>query len=232
MPDPTSKTIAPSVERFIARYSDPAIVLGEVLFGLIMVLTVMLTASIWLGQGELGVRHLLLAAVGRNFAWGIIDGVLFVIISLTERNGQARFIESVQQAPNSAAALALIRTKIEPTLVAVVDLESRETLYQAMYVHVRQVVVQQNRITRDDVIRGFLCAGFVMSSCIPAVVPLVIFQDNPALALRVSIGLLLLTLFFVGHSWGRHMHLNRWLAGVSMLAIGLALVGVAVLFGG
>ena len=34
------------MKRFIARYLDPASRLGEILFGLIMVLTVMLTAGL------------------------------------------------------------------------------------------------------------------------------------------------------------------------------------------
>lgn len=221
-----------ATEGFLARHLDPASRLGEVLFGLIMVLTVTLTAGISLAQGELGVRQLLVAAVGCNLAWGIIDGVMFVIISLTERNDQARFIESVQQAPDATAAIQLIRDKVEPKLAPITDLASREALYQSTYVHLRQAVVPSHRIARTDMIGGALCAGLVISSCIPAVVPFLIFSDTPLFALRLSNGLLLATLFFVGLGWGQHMHINRWLAGTGLLALGLALVEVAILLGG
>lgn len=60
---------------FIHRHLDPAESLGEVLFGLIMVLTFTLGAAVAGGYK----RGMLLAAVGCNVAWGVIDGVLFVL---------------------------------------------------------------------------------------------------------------------------------------------------------
>ncbi len=59
------------MSRFTRRYLDPASRLGEILFGLIMVLTVTLTASFTVADGRKGVRQLLLAAIGSNVAWGL-----------------------------------------------------------------------------------------------------------------------------------------------------------------
>jgi len=56
--------------RFVSRYLDPASRLGEILFGLIMVLTVTLTAALTVAEDKAGVRRLLLAAIGSNVAWG------------------------------------------------------------------------------------------------------------------------------------------------------------------
>jgi hypothetical protein len=60
------------MKRFVLRYLDPASRLGEILFGLIMVLTVTLTAGLTVAEGRAGVRQLLLAAIGCNFAWGLL----------------------------------------------------------------------------------------------------------------------------------------------------------------
>jgi hypothetical protein len=59
---------------FIQRQLDPAEILGEILFGLIMVLTFTLGAALAAGYE----RGLLLGAIGCNVAWGVIDGVLLV----------------------------------------------------------------------------------------------------------------------------------------------------------
>ena len=57
------------------KYLDPATSMGEVLFGLIMVLT--FTGSLSVAQaGHDDVRAMLIAALGCNIAWGIIDAVL------------------------------------------------------------------------------------------------------------------------------------------------------------
>ena len=52
------------------------------------------------------------------------------------------------------------------------------------------------------------------------------------LALRVSNGLLIAMLFWVGQKWAHVIHANRLLVGLAMVAIGLVLVGVAILLGG
>jgi hypothetical protein len=64
------------MSRFTERHLDPASRLGEILFGFIMVLSVTLTAGFNVVDGKRGVRQLLLAAVGANVAWGIIDAAI------------------------------------------------------------------------------------------------------------------------------------------------------------
>jgi hypothetical protein len=65
------------MSRFVRQHLDPASRLGEILFGLIMVLAVTLTTGLRGAEGKAGVRQLLLAAIGSNVAWGIIDAVMY-----------------------------------------------------------------------------------------------------------------------------------------------------------
>jgi hypothetical protein len=59
----------------VHRYVDPATSLGEILFGLIMTLTFTLGAGIIIeDEGREGARELLIAVIGCNIAWGVIDG--------------------------------------------------------------------------------------------------------------------------------------------------------------
>jgi hypothetical protein len=63
---------------------DPIERTSEVLFGLIMVLT--FTGSIRaIGADHDRVDRLLLAAVGCNLAWGVIDAVMYLIAVLSQR---------------------------------------------------------------------------------------------------------------------------------------------------
>src|SRR3974390_2507842 len=99
-------------ENFFQRYLDPASRLGEILFGLIMVLTATLTAGLTVADGNQGVRQLLLSAIGCNIAWGIIDGIMYIMNCLTERSGKARLVHAVQTAPDPASALDIVREKV------------------------------------------------------------------------------------------------------------------------
>jgi hypothetical protein len=73
----------PSSQRFVHRYLDPGERLGEIVFGLIMVLTFTSTARATLD--EEGPRALLIAALGCNIAWGIIDGGMFIMSAMLDR---------------------------------------------------------------------------------------------------------------------------------------------------
>jgi VIT1/CCC1 family predicted Fe2+/Mn2+ transporter len=52
------------------------------------------------------------------------------------------------------------------------------------------------------------------------------------LALRVSYAVAIVMLFCCGYVFGIHSGLRPWAAGLSMVAVGGALVGVAVALGG
>ena len=136
------------MKRFVHRYLDPASRLGEILFGLIMVLTVTLTAGLTVAEGRAGVRQLLLAAIGCNLAWGIIDAVMYIMNCITERSGKVRLIEAVQRARDARAALDIIQNEIEPELQSLLDPEEREAFSRSILNHVAKARIAKN--ARDE----------------------------------------------------------------------------------
>ena len=66
------------------RLLDPVDRISEILFGLIMAVTIVGSLSIaTAGQNE--VRTVLIAALGCNFAWGLVDAVMYLVRTMTER---------------------------------------------------------------------------------------------------------------------------------------------------
>lgn len=219
------------MKRFISRYLDPASRLGEILFGLIMVLTVTLTAGLTVADGRAGVRQLLLAAIGCNIAWGIIDAVMYVMNCITVRSGKMRLVRAVQSAADERAALVLIQNEIEPELQELLDPEQATAFSRSILNHIATAQIAKKTLTRDDLYGALACFWLVFVSCLPAAVPFFVFSQ-PRLALRVSNLLLLAMLFLVGQKWAQYVGTNRLAAGSAMLAIGLVLVGIAILLGG
>ena len=70
------------------RILDPVDRFGEVLFGLIMVLTFTCTLSV-AESGREDIRLMLVAALGCNVAWGLVDAVMYVITVLVRRAREA-----------------------------------------------------------------------------------------------------------------------------------------------
>jgi hypothetical protein len=226
--EPTEKR-----QRFVLRYLDPASRLGEILFGLIMVLTITLAAGLTVTDDQAGARELLAAAIGCNIAWGIIDAVMYLMNCVTVRTGKIRLIEAVRRAPNTTAALELIESEIEPELQELVHPDQAKAFAESVLKHLSAAHINKSRplITGDDIFGAIACFWLVFVSCLPASLPFLIFS-RPHFALRVSNFLLIALLFLVGQKWAQYAGVNRFLAGSALVAIGLSLVGIAILLGG
>jgi hypothetical protein len=216
---------------FPQKYLDPADRLGEILFGVIMVLTVTLTAGFAADTGKKGVRELLFAAIGCNIAWGIIDGIMYIMSRITERSGQARLILAIQSVTDEGVALDIVRSEVEPKFELVTEPEQRNALYRSILAHAKTTKARRVFATKEDFLGALACFWLVFISCLPAAMPFLIFS-RPHVALRVSNFLLIVMLFVIGMKWGKYAFTSRVGAGLVMAAIGLALVGVAILLGG
>ena len=216
---------------FLLRYLEPADRLNEVLFGLIMVLTFTLTAGFAVGESEGAARDLLIATLGCNLAWGVIDGAMYVMGSLLERSRHERELARVRSAPDEAAAFDVIARYFENTLARFATDEERVRFYGVVREAARRKPPEGMRLHREDVYGGLASFCLVVLSTIPAVIPFLLI-DAPHRALRVSNLLMVTLLFVVGVQWGRHAYVNRWAAGFAFLATGAALVGIAIALGG
>src|SRR5262249_31267642 len=188
---------AKRMSRFTERHLDPASRLGEILFGLIMVLTVTLTAGFAVADGKRGVRQLLLAAVGVNIAWGIIDAAMYIINSMVVLRGKIRLVEAVQGTPDQERALVLIKNRVEPELEELIGPEKAEAFSRSVLNHIVGARIAKRRIlTKEDFYGALASFWLVFVSCLPAAIPFLIFHD-PQVALRVSNFLLIAVLFYV-----------------------------------
>src|SRR6185295_19981578 len=117
----------------IHRPLDPGETLGEVMFGLIMVLSFTVGARLLTGEEGFDTTELVVGAVGCNIAWGIIDAVLFVLGNLFHRSQRVRFYRSLKSAPNEAEALAAVQDEfgLEDEPLAARP-EDRARLYEAI----------------------------------------------------------------------------------------------------
>jgi len=219
-------------ESWVARSLDPGERLGEILFGLVMVLTFTLTAGLTVSEGREGVRQLLVSAIGCNIAWGIIDAVFYIMGGLFRRARQHRLGRAIQAAADENAAAAVVAEELDPTLAEVSSPEERRRFYRSVVQVARRLEPRRPRITRDDLWGALASFWLVVVSTIPAAIPFLVFRDQPRFALRVSNGLLIALIFLVGFRWARYTGGSGWRIGLALSLVGVALVAVAVALGG
>jgi hypothetical protein len=216
--------------RFVERL-EPGERLGELLFGLIMVLTFTLGAGIELGTDRSEARDLLIAALGCNTAWGIIDAVLYLIARLSERGRLHRLVRAIQATPERERALALVDRELDARLPEIVAPEMRSTFVAHVLQQVGGVKVRPNRLTAADLWAALAVFWLVFLTALPAALPFLVVQD-PRIAMRTSNAILIGLLFTVGWRWAGFTGASRWGTGLTMALIGVALVVVAILLGG
>jgi hypothetical protein len=217
---------------FVRKYLDPASRLEEVLCGLIMVLDFTLIAGLTASAGKQGVRHLLIAALGCNIAWGIIDGALYVVGNLTARRQHRPWLSDIRNAAHESAAFSAINNQLDSLLEPATSAEDRIRICRTMLPVLSRVKLPEAGITKRDVLGMGAIFWIDLASVIPAVIPFLVFSSEPRFALRVSNTLLLASLFAAGFMWGKYTGFNRYLAGSCAMLFGLALVGVAIVLGG
>jgi VIT family len=216
------------------RYLDPATTLGEILFGLIMTLTFTLGAGIIIeDEGREGARQLLIAVIGCNLAWGIIDAALYLVGQLFDRGRLRRLGQAVRSAADQRAAVTLVAGELDELLDHVTSASEREELYSRIATNLRSGSRRRtpNTIRRADVMGAFTSFWLVVLSSLPAAIPFVLF-DNARFALRVSNAILLTMLFIMGYWCARYTVAKPWLVGLGLLVGGIALVAVAIALGG
>jgi hypothetical protein len=216
--------------RFV-EHLDPGERLGELLFGLIMVLTFTLGAGIELQGDPSTTRELLIAALGCNTAWGIIDAALYLMGRLSERGRLHRLARKIQAAPGSDEALALVDRELDERLPAVVRQDVRLALDAHVLDRVREMKLEKNRLTADDAWAGLAVFWLVFLTALPAVLPFLVLRDAQ-IAMRASNALLIGLLFYVGWRWAAYTGASPWGTALFMSLLGVALVGVAIALGG
>jgi len=216
----------------IHRYLDPGDALGEVLFGLIMVLSFTVGARLLLTEEQFDSTELVVGAVGCNIAWGVIDAVLFVLGNLFYRSRRARFYRTLKNTRDDAEALARIQDEFgfedEPIPVPP---EDRARLHQAILTLSAHAAAPRARLKRQDLWAALVVFLLVSATALPGVIPFLLLSD-PNLALRVSNTVLVLLLFLGGYGWGHYTDARPWRVGLAVMILGLAMVLVAVALGG
>ncbi len=210
------------------RVLDPNSRISEVLFGLIMVLT--FTGSLSVGQaGREEIRTMLIGALGCNIAWGIIDGIFYLMSSLAEKGSNLSTLLAVRKASTPEKAHRVIAEAAPPALAAVLQPADLEML--------RQRLIQLPELPEKASLGGSDWRGaigvflLVFLSTFPVTIPF-IFMHNPQGALRASNAIAMIMLFTLGVAYGKLVGRSAWIVGIAMVILGGILVGLTIALGG
>ena len=208
------------------RVLDPMDRISEVLFGLIMVLTFTCTLGVATAT-NIEVRAMLVGALGCNLAWGIIDGGVYLIARLSER-GRVILSWRAARDADAAAARRIVADALPPPVASVLEPAQLELIRQRLS---QLPEPARPQLTRSDWLgaAGICLLSFL--STFPVVIPFLLFGEA-RFALRVSNAVAIAMLFLCGFMLGRYAGFRPMSMGLCVVALGGAMVAVAIALGG
>ena len=219
---------SPPAEAMRERVLNPLDRVSELLFGLFMALTFVGAVSV-ADSGRAQIQEMFAAALGCNLAWGLVDAVMYLVRTVTDRGRSLTLVLSVRAAQDAQIGRRLIEDSLSRNvadLVSEVEIEAIRGRIVAL-----AAVPQRPTMNRRDLLAAFAIFLIVVASTFPVVLPFVMFDDVGA-AKTASRVVAVTMLFFGGVALGRYAGYGSWKVGLMMSGLGTALVTAVIALGG
>ena len=193
---------------------------AEMLFGLFMALTFVGAVSV-AEAGRAQIRDMFVAALGCNLAWGLVDAIMHLVRTVTDRGRSLMLVHSVRTAPDAETGRKLLErllSRAAASLVSPAEVEAiRGRIVALSSVPARPALVW------DDLLAALAIFLIVVAATFPVVLPFALIQDvGPAKTVSRVIALAML--FFGGLALGRYAGYGSWKVGFMMVGLGTGLV--------
>jgi hypothetical protein len=205
---------------------DPAERAGEILFGVIVVLT--FTGTISVEGGATDTRTVLKAAVACNLAWGIVDAAMYLLATFADRARNLATLRALRRSRNDDAARRLLLGALPPLVASVLTPVEVEAVCDRL---TRLPEPSFAPLTHTDLLGAAGVCLLVFLSTFPIVIPFIVLRDV-SVALRASNIIAIVMMFAAGWSLGRYTGRQGWQTGLATMAVGVVLVGVTIALGG
>ena len=207
---------------------DPIERTSEILFGVIMVLT--FTSSISIAEsGQAETREVLVAALGCNVAWGIVDAAFYLMSSIIGRARGLRILQAIRENRDQELSQRLILDALPEPVSAVLSPPEVEELRVRLARHPDPAAYAM--LSRRDIVGAVAVFLLVFLSTLPISIPFLLFPEI-GFAMRASNAVAIAMLFGMGWTLGKHIGRSGWGAGLLMVGLGLVLVAITIALGG
>ena len=210
------------------RVLSPIERVSEVLFGLIMVLT--FTGSLSAAEsGRAEVRTMLIGALGCNIAWGLIDGIMYLMDCLAARGADLRTVSAIKATRSEGEARQVILGALPPVVASALSSSDLKEIYAK----VMQMPLSSRhaRLEFVDWLGAAAVFLFVFASTFPVILPF-LFIDDAFVALRLSNFVAVAMMFALGHAFGKLAGHQPLVTAGSMVLVGSVVVALTIALGG
>jgi hypothetical protein len=197
-----------------ARVLDPLDRVSEILFGLLMALSITGAVDVATADERVFVG-LFVTALGCNLAWGGVDAVFYVVGQIVDRGQRVKALRALSAAPDAEAARRLLASNVPDSVVELFDVSDLQRLRTLAAQRAASTCVALQWTDLRGAIGVFL---LVTTATFPVVAPYLLI-DDAQLARRVSNAVSFVSVYLCGHVLAVQ-------AGARPVRFGFALVGI------
>lgn len=207
---------------------DPIDRISEVLYGLIMVLTFTGTISVS-SEGKQEVMALLWAALGCNFAWALVDSIMFLMNQLLARGHSFKELNKIFRSKTEESARKILREDIDSLFSDLMDDKELDNLVNK----IKQLPepTKKSTLVKKDYLIAIQIFILVFIGTLPVAAPF-LFINEVSLAMRASNLVALILLFAGGFSLAKYAGFKPITGALSYTAIGILLIIITIALGG
>jgi len=224
---------------YFGNLIDPIDRLSETIFsiliGLLYVLAfrfIILSSTPEQSITDENVNDLLVGVISAVVAWGLIDGIMYALLSVFGRGERHRLLIDIQAARTEEEAMVIIAEDMDYLLEPITGVDERKALYRSILVHLKNSKPRKYGLKGEDItgVLGHVLVAIL--AVIPSLIPFVVLRHDYDLATRVSILISFIVLFVTGSRWASYTGANPWKTGLLIISVAAGLVLIAVLLGG
>lgn len=206
---------------------DPVDRIAEILFGLIMAVTIVGSLAI-ATAGDEDVRKVTAAAIGCNLAWGLADACMYIMRRVTARTRTRTLARRIAGA-TPEAGLRILAESMPGEFAAIAGPAELEGMRQKV-LHLRGERIRS--LTPRDFVEAFGIFCMVVLGTFPVVVPFLVL-DNVRVAMSASQAVTVAMLFIAGFALANYSgHDHRLRTGLISAVLGVALITAVKALGG
>ena len=226
-------------QEFFENLLDPIDWLSEAIFS-ILILLIYLIAFGFIMRSDTpqqsisheNVNDMLVGVLSAVIAWGLIDGIMYALLSMFARGENYRLYRDVQAARTEEDAVDIIAEDLDYILEPITGENERKALYHSINDHLRNSKPRNIGFKFEDftAVLGHVMVAVV--AVIPSLIPFLVLRHDYDLAIRISFLVSFIVLFVAGYRWGMYTGASPWKTGLLLMSVAAGLVLIAILLGG
>ncbi|MEI8048184.1 MAG: hypothetical protein WCI92_12445 [Bacteroidota bacterium] len=200
----------------------------EILTGIIITLTFTCTLSVIKTDNNV-VKDMLTGATCSALAWGLIDAVIFLFMTMIDKEHTLTFLNFVRKSKDLVRVHQVIVDDIPSTIADVMKQEEIEIIRKKILLLPDPPPKYKLKFNDYRTAGGIFLLVFFAT--VPISMPFILMKDMQT-ALRVSNIIAILMMFLCGMGLGKYAGRNRFVLGILTSLIGIVLVALTILLGG